>query len=136
MSRRGLRFGLAFAVSLGAAPAWAQQPPLGASLAKAVHTGDTALMAGLRGTRTRFSGAVVRVYRDTKAYRDYLVSADTALAAQAGGPLELLVRVRGDHRSLAQPPAELTGAALVNDFEMEPIGGKLRWYPVFLLETP
>jgi hypothetical protein len=117
-----------------AGPAAAQQPPVGESLLKATRTGDTGLMDGLRGTRATFAGAVVRVYRDTKSYRDYLVAADANLAADAAGPLRFLVRVGGDLRA-TPPPAAVAGAGEVSDFEMEPVKGKLRWYPVITLDA-
>ena len=115
-----------------AAPAVAQ-PPVGESLLEAVRTGDVTLMAGLRGTRVRFSGAVLGVYRDTKAYRDLLVAADTHLAAAASGPLRFVVRIMGDARG-KPAPTQVAGAAQVNDFEMATDDRKLHWYPVLHLE--
>ena len=96
----------------------------------AAQLGDVPLMNRLKGSQVQLQGKQVRTYRDTKAYRDFLVltGPDFKLAGTRSG-VEVLIRVPTSLRADKLPDL-IDASGTLTDYESRPEGDGLLWMPV------
>ncbi len=101
----------------------------------AAQLGDVPAMNRLKGSKINLRGKHLRTYRETKAYRDFLIltGPDFKLAGAESG-VEVLIRVP----TTLNPdklPELIDATGTLSDYESRPDGNSLHWMPVITVNV-
>lgn len=124
------------AVSKSAVTAPARTTVTANPAVRAARAGDVPEMTRLKGSQIQLQGKQLRAYRNTKAYRDFLVftGPDFKLAGVESG-IEILIRVPATLKKDKLPDL-IDATGTLTDFEPRPDSDDegLRWMPVVTVD--